>query len=140
MNLRVAGPMRRHAAILAFSAAIASIAFAGCIPLGETGGVDQATATRLAAQIPVYSASDPQAQGYVNLGQVSAWSCDETLFGGGNHDQLVAKLRQAAAKVDADALIDLSCADNAGSAAAGCLKSVKCTANAARLKPQGAAH
>ena len=136
MNLRIAGPTRRRAAILAISAALA-----GCIPLGEAGGVDQATATRLAAQIPVYSAADPQAQGYVNLGQVSAWSCDDTLFGGGgNHDQLVAKLRQAAAKVDADALIDLSCADNAGSAAAGCLKSVKCTANAARLKPQGAAH
>jgi hypothetical protein len=104
----------------------------GCIPLGEFGGVDSATASRLAAEIPIYPSSDPRTNGYKNLGAVSAWSCDDTLLGGGgDRDQLVAKLRQEAAKVDADALIDLSCGKNAS--ATGCLKSLKCTATAARL-------
>lgn len=109
----------------------------GCIPLGEAGGVDAATASRLAAEIPIYPSSDSRTLGYRNLGAVSAWSCDDTLLGGGgDRDQLVAKLRQEAAKVDADALIDLSCGKNAG--AAGCLKSLKCTATAARLKESAA--
>lgn|SRR5579875_2946699 len=125
--------MNRSTIVLIIFFACLPATLGGCIPLGEFGGVDSATASRLAAEIPVYSSSDPRTNGYRNLGAVSAWSCDDTLLGGGgDREQLVAKLRQEAEKVDADALIDLSCGKNAG--AVGCLKSLKCTATAARLQ------
>jgi hypothetical protein len=107
----------------------------GClIPLGTAGGVDQATANQLAREIPLYETADLGLRGYTRINKLTAWSCDETILGGsGDKDQLVAKLRQQAKSLGANAIMDLDCGKNSAVTGAGCVASLACSASAIRI-------
>ena len=112
-----------------------ALAFSGClIPLGAVGGVNQATANQLAQEIPLYEATDLRLRSYTRINKMSAWSCDESLLGGGgDKDQLVAKLRQQAKSLGANAITDLDCGKSSGVSGAGCVASLTCSASAIRI-------
>jgi hypothetical protein len=125
--------MAKELAIGALTALFAA-AISGCIPLGNVGGVDQATANQLRTEIPLYDSTAISGQSYKSLGKLNAWSCDETLFGGGGDQvQLVAKLRQQAKSIGANALMDLNCGKGAGASPTGCIASLTCDATAIKL-------
>jgi hypothetical protein len=112
-----------------------ALASSGClIPLGTAGAVDQATANELAREIPQYEAADLGPRSYTRINKVTAWSCDETLLGGGgDKDQLVAKLRQQAKSLGANAITDLDCGKSTGATGVGCITSLTCRASAIRI-------
>jgi len=98
------------------------------------GGVNQATANQLTQEIPLYEATDLGPRSYTRINKMSAWSCDESrLGGGGDKDQLVAKLRQQAKSLGANAITDLDCGKSSGVTGAGCVASLTCSASAIRI-------
>ena len=116
-------------------AVVMALVVSGCIPLGTVGAVDQATATRLSTEVPLYRSTEINGQSYKSLGKLSAWSCDNTLLGGGgDQDQVVAKLRQQAQSIGANGLMDLDCGKSSGGITTGCIASLNCSATAIDLK------
>jgi len=98
------------------------------------GGVNQATANQLTQEIPLYEATDLGPRSYTRINKMSAWSCDESrLGGGGDKDQLVAKLRQQAKSLGATAITDLDSGKSRGVTGAGCVASLTCSASAIRI-------
>jgi hypothetical protein len=111
-----------------------ALGIAGCltVPLGDTGGVDTATANKLSHDVPLYDSSKLTGN-YLKVGSISASGCDNSFLGGPGREMVLAKLREEAESMGANGITDLSCGHGSTSELGGCFSSTTCSATALKV-------
>lgn len=120
---------------IAMVIATAALGIAGCVtvPLGNVGGVDDATVERLKHDVPLYDSSQLSGDNYLKVGSISASECDKGLFGQPGRDVALMKLRQVAESMGANGITDVKCGHGATSEWGGCFSSTICSATALKV-------
>jgi hypothetical protein len=114
---------------------IAAIAFmiGGCfiLPFGTVGGVPLEKVQQLNEQVRLYQPGELNGVEYLKVETITAWSCDESLFGINttDRDDVVAKIKEKAQSVGANGITNLACEKGPP----GCTGSMKCTATAVKV-------
>jgi len=107
----------------------------GCfiLPFGTVGGVPLEKVQQLNEQVRLYQPGELNGVEYLKVEKITAWSCDESLFGENatNQDEVVAKIKEKAQSVGANGITNLAC--GSGPAKAGCTSSMTCTATAVKV-------
>ena len=114
--------------------AAAAFMISGCfvIPLGTVGGVPSEKVQQLNEQVRLYQPGELSGVEYLKVQSITAWSCEESLFGGNtDQDQLVAKIKEKAQGLGANGITNLACQN--GPAKTGCTSSMTCTATAVKV-------
>jgi hypothetical protein len=105
----------------------------GCfyLPLGTVGGVPSEEVKQLNKQVRLYQPGELNGVEYLKVETITAWSCDESLFGidTTDQDQVVAKIKEKAQSVGANGITNLACEKGPP----GCTGSMKCTATAVKV-------
>lgn len=113
--------------------AAAAFMISGCfiIPLGTTGGVPLEKVQQLNEQVRLYQPGELNGVEYLKVETITAWSCDESLFGINTTDQndVVAKIKEKAQSAGANGITNLACEKGPP----GCTGSMKCTATAVKV-------
>jgi hypothetical protein len=112
--------------------AAAAFMISGCfvIPLGTAGGVPLEKVQQLNEQVRLYQPGELNGVEYLKVESITAWSCEESLFGGDtDRDQLVAKIKEKAQSAGANGITNLACEKGPP----GCTGSMKCTATAVKV-------
>jgi hypothetical protein len=112
--------------------AAAAFMISGCfiLPFGTVGGVPMEKVQQLNEQVRLYQPGELNGVEYLKVESITAWSCEESLFGGdAEQDQLVAKLKEKAQAAGANGITNLVCENGP----AGCTASMKCTATAVKV-------
>jgi hypothetical protein len=113
---------------------VAACAFmiSGCfiLPFGTVGGVPLEKVQQLNEQVRLYQPGELNGVEYLKVETITAWSCEESLFGGDtDQDQLVAKIKEKAQSAGANGITNLACEKGPP----GCTGSMKCTATAVKV-------
>jgi hypothetical protein len=105
----------------------------GCfyLPLGTSGGVPMEKVKQLNEQVRLYQPGELNGVEYLKVQTITAWSCDESLFGidTTDQDQVVAKIKEKAQSAGANGITNLACEKGPP----GCTSSMKCTATAVKV-------
>ena len=112
----------------------AAFMISGCfiLPLGTVGGVPLEKVQQLNEQVRLYQPGELNGVEYLKVESITAWSCEESLFGGDtDRDQLVAKIKEKAQGLGANGITNLACQN--GPAKTGCTSSMTCTATAVKV-------
>jgi hypothetical protein len=108
----------------------------GCfiLPFGTAGGVPLEKVQQLNEQVRLYQPGELNGVEYLKVEKITAWSCDESLFGidTADQDQVVAKIKEKAQSVGANGITNLACEKGPP----GCTGSMKCTATAVKVASQ----
>jgi hypothetical protein len=112
----------------------------GCValPLGTSGGIDNAEQQQLSHDIPLYDPSGLVSGSFINVGMITASGCDNALLGGPGRDEVVAQVRQQARAMGANGITDLSCEHADTSGLKGCISATACSATALKVFSPGA--
>ena len=112
--------------------AAAAFMISGCfiLPFGTAGGVPLEKVQQLNEQVRLYQPGELNGVEYLKVESITAWSCEESLFGGDtDRDQLVAKIKEKAQSAGANGITNLACEKGPP----GCTGSMKCTATAVKV-------
>jgi hypothetical protein len=105
----------------------------GCfyLPLGTSGGVPMEKVKQLNEQVRLYQPGELNGVEYLKVQTITAWSCDESLFGidTTDQDQVVAKIKEKAQSAGANGITNLECKKGPP----GCTSSMTCTATAVKV-------